>query len=38
VATLAVTMILSLRIPAKGAKGGAYPFAPKANPAEGDAR
>ncbi|MDH5210010.1 MAG: hypothetical protein OEW34_15310, partial [Burkholderiaceae bacterium] len=38
VATLAVTMILSLRIPAKGAKGGAYPFAPKARPAEGDAR
>ena len=37
VATLAVTMILSLRIPAKGAKGGAYPFAPKARPAEGDA-
>ena len=38
VATLAVTMILSLRIPAKGAKGGAYPFAPKAKPAEGNAR
>jgi len=38
VVTLAVTMVLSLRIPAKGAKGGAYPFAPKARPAEGDAR
>jgi tellurite resistance protein TerC len=38
VATLAVTMILSLRIPAKGARGGAYPFAPKARPTEGEAR
>ncbi len=29
IAVLAVTMLLSLRTPPKGAAGGAYPFSPK---------